>query len=82
MPRPRKPANAFRYFNSSPELIRLVMMMCGRSPLSLRNAEDRLFERGFDMCHATVNFWWDRFGLMVAADFREQLYSFDDGHRP
>ena len=29
MPRPRKPASPFRYFNSSPEVIRLVVMMYG-----------------------------------------------------
>ena len=27
MPRPRKPENPFRYFNSSPEVIRLVVLM-------------------------------------------------------
>ncbi|MGE0290586.1 MAG: hypothetical protein AB7P16_30260 [Bradyrhizobium sp.] len=27
MPRPRKPQSPFRYFNSSPEVIRLVVMM-------------------------------------------------------
>jgi len=41
-----KPANPFRYFNSSPEVIRLVPMMYTRFPLSLRNVEDLLFERG------------------------------------
>jgi hypothetical protein len=35
--RPRKPASPFRYFNSSPEVIRLVVMMYVRFPLSLRN---------------------------------------------
>lgn len=40
MPRQRKPANPFRYFHSSPEVIRLVVMMYVRFPLSLRNAED------------------------------------------
>jgi len=39
MPRPRKPASPFRYFNSSPEIIRLVVMMYVRFPLSLRNVE-------------------------------------------
>lgn len=39
MPRPRKPASPFRYFNSSPEVIRLVMMYV-RFPLSLHNVED------------------------------------------
>jgi hypothetical protein len=46
MPRPRKPASPFRYFNSSPEVIRFVVMMYVRFPLSLRNVEDLLFERG------------------------------------
>ncbi len=31
-------------------------------PLSLRNVEDLLFERGLDICHATVRLWWTRFG--------------------
>jgi putative transposase len=33
-------SNPFRYFNSSPEVIRLVLMMYVRFPLSLRNVED------------------------------------------
>jgi putative transposase len=45
MPRPRKPASPFRYFHSSPEVIRLVVMLYVRFPLSLRNVEDLLFER-------------------------------------
>ncbi len=42
---PRKPASPFRYFNSSPEIIRLVVMMYVRFPLSLRNVDGRLFEQ-------------------------------------
>ena len=38
--------NPFRYFDSSPEIIRLVVMMYVRYPLSLRNVQDLLFERG------------------------------------
>jgi len=38
--------NPFRYFSSSPEVIRLVVMMYIRYPLSLRQVEDILFERG------------------------------------
>lgn len=49
MPRPKKPASPFRYFNSSPEVIRLVVMMYVRFPLSLRNVEDLLAERGIDI---------------------------------
>ena len=50
--------NPFRYFNSSPEVIRLTVMMYIRYPLSLRQVEDLLFERGIDICHETVRFWW------------------------
>ena len=54
MPRPRKPASPFRYFNSSPEVIRFVEMMYVRFPLSLRSVEDLLVERGIDLCHEAV----------------------------
>jgi putative transposase len=60
--------NPFRYFNSSPEVIRLAVMMYVRYPLSLRQVEDLLFERGIDICHETVRFWWNRFGPMFAAE--------------
>ena len=75
MPRPRKPASPFRYFNSSPEVIGLVVMMYVRFPLSLRNVEDLLFERGIDICHETVRKWWNRGGLMFAGDIRRQRVS-------
>jgi len=35
-------------------------MMCVRYPLSLRQVEDLLFERGMDICHETMRFWWNR----------------------
>ncbi|HZF43693.1 MAG TPA: hypothetical protein VEZ48_09820 [Sphingomonadaceae bacterium] len=72
MPRPAKPASPFRYFNSSPEVIRLVVLMYIRFPLSLRNVEDLLFERGIDICHETVRLWWNRFGPLFAGDIRRQ----------
>ena len=64
--------NPFRYFKTSPEIIRLAVMMWGRSPLSLRNVEDLLHERGIDVSHETVRFWWNRFGLMFAAEIRRK----------
>ena len=64
--------NPFRCFNSSPEVIRLAVMMYIRYPLSLRQVEDLLFERGIDICHETVRFWWNRFGSMFAAEIRRQ----------
>lgn len=81
MPRLRKPASPFRYFNSSPEIIRLVVMMYVRFPLSLRNVEDLLADRGIDICHETVRFWWNRFGPLVAADIRRQRVSRMKGFR-
>jgi len=74
MARIRKPANPFRYFNSSPEVIRLVVLMYVRFPLSLRNVEDLLFERGIDIdvCDETVRLWWNRFGPMFAGEVRRK----------
>jgi putative transposase len=52
--------NPFRYFNGSPEVIRLTVLLYIRYPLSLRQIEDLLFERGIDICHETVRLWWNR----------------------
>ena len=65
-------SDPFRYFNSSPEVIRLVVMMYVRYPLSLRNVEDLLAERGIDISRQTVRFWWNRFGPMFAAAIRKR----------
>lgn len=46
----------FRYFNSSPEIICLTVMMYVRYPLSLGQVEGILFERGIDLCHESVRF--------------------------
>ncbi|GAA4644461.1 IS6 family transposase [Pontixanthobacter gangjinensis] len=81
MARPKKPASPFRYFNSSPEIIRLVVMMYVRFPLSLRNVEDLLSERGIDICHETVRNWWNRFGPLFAADVKRQRISRMRGFR-
>jgi putative transposase len=62
----------FRYFRTSPEIIRLAVMMYVRFPLSLRNVEDLLHERGIGICHETVRFWWNRFGPMFAAEIRKR----------
>lgn len=75
MPRPIKPASPFRYFNPSPEVIRLVVMMYIRLPLLPRNVEDLLFERDIDICHETVRHWWNRFGPVFAGDMRRQRIS-------
>lgn len=63
--------NPFRYFKTSPEVIRLAVMMYIRFPLSLRNVEDLLHERGIDICHETVRYWWNRFGPLFASEIRK-----------
>ena len=64
--------NPFRYFNSSPEVIRLAVMMYIRYPLSWRQVEDILFERGIDISHETVRCWWNRVGSMFAGEIRRR----------
>ena len=67
-----KNQNPFRYFKTSPEIIRLAVMMYVRFPLSLRNVEDLLHERGIDICHETVRYWWNKFGPMFAKEIRKK----------
>jgi putative transposase len=43
-------------------------MMHVRCVLSLRNVADLLVERGVDICHETVLFWWNWFGPLSARD--------------
>ena len=62
----------FRYFKTAPEIIRLAVMMYVRFPLSLRNVEDLLHERGIEISHETVRFWWNRFGPIFAAEIRKR----------
>lgn len=62
----------FRYFKTSPEIIRLAVMLYIRFPPSLRNVEDMMHERGIDICHETVRFWSNRFGTMIAAEIRRR----------
>ena len=62
----------FRFFRTSPEVIRLAVMLFVRFPLSPRNIEDLLHERGIDISHETVRFWWHRFGPMFEAEIRKR----------
>ena len=77
-----KPAS-YKYLKTSPEIIRLVVMLYIRFPLSLRNLEDLLHERGIDVSDETVQYLWDRFGPMFSAEIRrkrfQQLRAFSNG---
>jgi putative transposase len=62
----------FRYFQTSPEIIRLAVMLYLRFPLSLRNVEDMLHERGIEVSYETARVWWQRFGPLFASEMRQQ----------
>ncbi len=64
--------NPFRYFKTSPEVIRLVVMMYVRFPLSLRQVEGLLLERDIDVSYETVRAWWHRFGPLFAAEIKKK----------
>ena len=66
-------ARIFCYFKTSPEIIRLAVMMYMRYPLSLRNVEDLLHERGIDITREMVRFWWNRFGTIFAVDHQGEV---------
>lgn len=60
----------FRYFKTSPEIIRMAVRLYVSFPLSLRNVEDLLHQLGIDVSHETIRFWWNRFGPIFAAEIR------------
>ena len=64
--------NPFHYFKTSQEIIQLAVMMYVRFPLSFRNIEDLLHERGIDVCHESIRLWVDRFGLVFAEQIRSK----------
>ncbi len=47
-------------------------MMCVRFPLSLRQIEDILHERGIEVSYETMRPWRNRFGPLFAADIRKK----------
>jgi len=55
-------------------------MLYVRFPLSLRNVEDLLLERGIEISHESVRFWWNRFGPLFAAEIRKKRTSRMRGH--
>lgn len=62
----------FKYFKTSREIIRLAVMLYVRFPLSLRNVEDLLHERGIEISYESVRFWWNRFGPIFVAEIRKK----------
>lgn len=50
-------------------------MLYVRFPLSPRNVEDLLHERGVDVSHDAVRYWWRRFGPIFAAEIKKRRVS-------
>lgn len=64
--------NPFKYYKTSPEIIKLAVMYYIRFPLSLRQVEDILHERGIDICHETIRYWWNKFGAVFARGIKKK----------
>ena len=47
-------------------------MLYVRFPLSLRNVEDLLHERGVDVSYESVRYWWHRFGSQFASKIKKR----------
>jgi putative transposase len=52
-----------------------------RYPLSFRQLEDILHERGIDISHETIRFWVERFGLEFAGEIRRKRRGFQSNWR-
>ena len=61
---------SFRYFKTSLEVIQLAVLLYVRFPLSLRNVEDLVHERGVDVSYESVRYWWHRFGSQFASEIQ------------
>ncbi len=64
--------NPFKYFKTSPEIIRLAVMYYVRYPLILRQVEDIFPEWSIDISHETIRFWWNKFGPEFAKGIRKK----------
>lgn len=63
--------NRFKYLKTIPEIITLVVIHYIRYPISLRQVEDILHERGIDVSHETIRYWWNRFGTLFSKKLRK-----------
>ena len=73
--------NPFKYYKTSPEIIRIAVMYYVRYPLSFRQVEDILYERGIDICHETVRYWVNRFGRIFAGEIRKKRRGYQSNWR-
>jgi putative transposase len=43
-----------------------------RFPLSLRQVEDILHERGIDISYETIRYWWNKFGILFSREMKKK----------
>jgi putative transposase len=67
-----RPKNPFKYYKTSPEIIKLAVMYYVRFPLSLRQVKDILHVRGIDVCHETIRYWWNKFGPLFSSQMKKK----------
>ena len=72
---------SFRYFKTSPEIIQLAVMLYVRFPLSLRNVEDLLHERGVDINYEFIRYWWHRFVSQFVSEIQLLIFAAKDRFR-
>ena len=63
--------SSLKWFKKCPEIIRLAVMYV-RFPRSLRDVGGPAHDRGGELSHETVRFWWHRFGPMFASEIRKR----------
>lgn len=66
----RKKSRGFKGHRFPPKIIEHAVWLYFRFSLSLRDVEDLLAERGITVCHETVRFWVDKFGVQYAKSIR------------
>jgi putative transposase len=64
----------FKYYKTSPEIIKLAVMYYVRYPLSLRQVEDILHERGIDVCHEKIRYWWNKFSTLFSKEVKKKTH--------
>ncbi len=69
---------SFKYFKHHPAIIQLAVLLYIKYPLSLRQVEDLLFERGIDITHETIRLWWNKFGPTISAKIRRKRKSYPE----
>ena len=64
--------SSYKGFRFPPEIISHCVWLYHRSPLSLRDVQELMLERGVDVSYETIRAWCDRFGQQYANQLRRR----------